>query len=181
MLHSNWETNRPGLFANIVCCQAPPAPNQLCSICQVLPAVLRCIECGMQQFLCTSCDDRTHEKCPTHDRQAWINGYYQYILPTQTVNAESGEIVNMGRQIIIRILCILSTGTKLGGLYKHAGIHLCMHTYHKFQKSIINFQDGTYLIIHPMQACHKKAGSTGILINLMLFNSACYAASANQH
>ena len=97
VLHSNWETNRPELFANIVCCQAPPAPNQLCSICQVSPAVLRCIECGMQQFLCTSCDDRTNEKCPTHDRQAWINGYYQYILPTQTVNAESGEIVNMGR------------------------------------------------------------------------------------
>ncbi|XP_028409273.1 uncharacterized protein LOC114531868 [Dendronephthya gigantea] len=38
--------------------------------------------------MCPTCDDTVHSDKPLHDRQEWLNGFYHYLKPTESVSRE---------------------------------------------------------------------------------------------
>ncbi|XP_046839888.1 uncharacterized protein LOC124434070 [Xenia sp. Carnegie-2017] len=42
------------------------------------------------------CDDDVHENNPLHDREVWLDGYFQYIKPTQSISSD-GKICSIDR------------------------------------------------------------------------------------
>ena len=103
-LNENWESVREAIFENVVCSFAPPSSPLPCCKCSTNEAVLRCWECGVDRFLCASCDEEVHQCQPFHDREVWSNGYFQYILPTQTVSQDS-KLIHVGMSVIFLLSC----------------------------------------------------------------------------
>ena len=94
-LEENWETIRKTIFTSVLSSLAPPSSPVLCCRCAANEAVLRCRQCGVLQYLCAQCDDDTHCSQPLHDREVWLDGYFQPISPTQSVS--SSQLVSIGK------------------------------------------------------------------------------------
>ena len=84
---SNWESCREGLLTAVLDSLVVPAEAVVCMFCQKECAVVRCLECKVQ-FLCSDCDDLVHNENPLHDRQDWLNGFFHYLTPLQSVSSE---------------------------------------------------------------------------------------------
>ena len=80
-----WENSRPAIFAAVLKSHATPTNKTACSSCMNDTAIVRCLQCGPSVLLCNSCDEASHKMKPLHDREIWINGFYQRITPTETV------------------------------------------------------------------------------------------------
>lgn len=83
-LTSSWDNVRKQLIEAVLSCEGLPSPD-VCSICLEGKVCIRCIECP-KQFMCQSCDEMVHESLPFHDRDAYVNGYFQAIPPTVGVD-----------------------------------------------------------------------------------------------
>ena len=51
-----------------------------------------------KKFFCPSCDQDVHSLLPFHDRDGYVNGFFQAIPPTVTID-ESGIKRIVGRQV----------------------------------------------------------------------------------
>ncbi|CAB3988511.1 Hypothetical predicted protein [Paramuricea clavata] len=94
-LDENWQNVRETIFESAVCSFAPPSSSIPCCKCGTSEAMLRCCECGINRFLCVNCDDEVHLSLPFHNREVWFNGYFQHILPTETISEEK-KIIHVG-------------------------------------------------------------------------------------
>ena len=56
-----------------------------CHVCQSRNAVIRCMDC-CNVLYCNSCDEAFHQGHPFHDREAFMDGFFQPIPPTTTVD-----------------------------------------------------------------------------------------------
>jgi hypothetical protein len=80
-----WENSRFTIFAAVLKSHATPNIEAVCFMCREDRAVVRCRHCGPTALLCSNCDEATHETNPLHDREIWVNGFYQPVPPTETV------------------------------------------------------------------------------------------------
>lgn len=80
-----WENSRSTIFAAVLKSHATPNIEAVCFMCREDRAVVRCRHCGPTALLCSNCDEATHETNPLHDREIWVNGFYQPVPPTETV------------------------------------------------------------------------------------------------
>ena len=94
-LDENWQSVRETIFESVVCSFDPPHSSILCCKCGTSEAMLRCCECGINRFLCVNCDDEVHQSLPFHNREIWLNGYFEHILPTETVSEEK-QLTHVG-------------------------------------------------------------------------------------
>ena len=65
-----------------------------CLMCNEAFAVIRCCQCSSSMLLCSGCDSGVHQiiqKNPLHDRDVWINGFFQDAPPTVTA-LEDGSL-----------------------------------------------------------------------------------------
>ncbi len=83
-VESTWESSRAAIFKAVLESQAVPSPDALCFICGKA-AVIRCHQCGPRVLMCSTCDEEIHEKKPLHDRDVWMNEFFQEIPPTTSV------------------------------------------------------------------------------------------------
>ena len=83
ILAENWASSRNELFSCLLMKNSIPEAGTCCSNCQINVAVLRCIEC--KKLLCSDCDNKAHTEYPFHDREMWINGFYEGIGNRMTI------------------------------------------------------------------------------------------------
>ena len=104
---SNWENWRDQLFSAVLHSCVIPEGEVMCVACGNQPAVVKCSTC-IVQYLCPDCDDATCEK-PLHDRQEWLNGFFNYLKPEQSVSREreiiiKGTITRVAYFILVSVL-----------------------------------------------------------------------------
>jgi hypothetical protein len=80
-----WENSRSAIFAAILKSHSVPTLEAVCFSCREDSAVILCRQCGPTVLLCNKCDMTVHETKPLHDRDVWLNGFYQPVPPTETV------------------------------------------------------------------------------------------------
>ena len=71
-----WENCREELFEEMI---AREVRVLQCIMCQSETAQLRCQECG--GALCSECDENIHLSRALHDREAFVDGFYQPVPP----------------------------------------------------------------------------------------------------
>ena len=71
--------------------------SAVCEACEKQMPSIRCLQCSHAKFLCSSCDHAVHQNNPLHDRDAWIDGYYKPLLPTEGLDS-SGNIILVGME-----------------------------------------------------------------------------------
>ncbi|XP_028390710.1 uncharacterized protein LOC114515619 [Dendronephthya gigantea] len=84
---ANWENWRDNLFSSLLNSCVIPEDEFICMACGNETAVVKCSEC-ISQYMCPTCDDTVHSDKPLHDRQEWLNGFYHYLKPTESVSRE---------------------------------------------------------------------------------------------
>lgn len=89
-LNENWDNCRSELFKAVI--SEEGLHNQVCHVCKTNIITIRCYSCHGKRF-CTSCDLIIHEDHPFHDRDAFMNGFFQAVPPTHTVG-DNGDLVN---------------------------------------------------------------------------------------
>lgn len=95
-LSTNWDNIRKLLLEAVLSCEGLPLPNR-CHMCLEGKVCIRCHDCP-KKFFCPSCDQDVHSLLPFHDRDGYVNGFFQAILPTVTID-ESGIKRIVGRQV----------------------------------------------------------------------------------
>ena len=95
-LSTNWDNIRKLLLEAVLSCEGLPSPNR-CHMCLEGKACIRCHDCP-KKFFCPSCDQDVHSLLPFHDRDGYVNGFFQAIPPTVTID-ESGIKRIVGRQV----------------------------------------------------------------------------------
>lgn len=85
-LSENWEGCRQKLFETVLKQERSPVLDK-CNSCNSSSAIIRCYDCNM--LYCSSCDENFHQGHPFHDREAFVDGFFQPIPPTCVVD-ESG-------------------------------------------------------------------------------------------
>ena len=89
-----WENSRSAIFAAVLKSCATPNIEVVCSVCKEDSAVIRCRDCGPTALLCNNCDKTIHDAKPLHDRDIWVNGFYQPVPPTETVSTDGSPDSN---------------------------------------------------------------------------------------
>jgi hypothetical protein len=89
---SNWESWRNELFSGVLNSCVIPEGDVMCMACGSKPALVKCSVC-VSQYLCPDCDDALHSEEPLHDRQEWLNGFFNYMKAEQSVSREKEMIV----------------------------------------------------------------------------------------
>ena len=89
-VESVWEGSRLTIFNALLERHAIPSSNSACFICASNAPVIRCHQCGPSILMCSSCDIEVHTKKPLHDRDVWVNGFFQEIAPT-TIMLDDGS------------------------------------------------------------------------------------------
>ena len=84
-VESAWESSRAEIFNALLVRHAIPSSDSACFICGSNAAVIRCHQCGPRLLMCSSCDNEVRVKKPLHDRDVWMNGFFQEIPPTTIV------------------------------------------------------------------------------------------------
>eukprot|EP00795_Rhopilema_esculentum_P011126 gene11125-20006_t len=92
VLEENWTSARNYLFDAFLSTKSIPEDAMCCTKCKENVAVIRCTKC--RKMLCSSCDETEHIVFPIHDRDTWINGFYEPVGNLVTIN--EGEIVLIG-------------------------------------------------------------------------------------
>eukprot|EP00794_Sanderia_malayensis_P003921 gene3921-4466_t len=84
---SMWERYRNLITEEFFMLQSFGSSAQACEHCGEKPPSIRCLQCDSAKFLCFSCDNFIHERNPLHDRDAWVDGHYKSLLPTEALDA----------------------------------------------------------------------------------------------
>ncbi len=79
----SWSAIRSNLHTCNLLKNCIPEVGTMCSLCNTSEAMLRCISC--KKVLCRICDDKVHMEQPFHDREMWLNGFFQGIGSRETV------------------------------------------------------------------------------------------------
>eukprot|EP00794_Sanderia_malayensis_P019711 gene19711-21657_t len=95
-LEGNWANARNDLFHALLLRNSIPEKHAVCCKCNLNEAVIKCQEC--RKFLCSECDGILHNKCPFHNRNVWINGFYEGIRNNETVF--DSNIITIGNTIL---------------------------------------------------------------------------------
>lgn len=95
-LSTNWDNIRKLLLEAVLSCEGLPSPNH-CHMCLEGKVRIRCHDCP-KKFFCPSCDQDVHSLLPFHDRDGYVNGFFQAIPPTVTID-ESGIERIVGRHV----------------------------------------------------------------------------------
>ena len=82
-LEGNWMNSRITLFNYLLLKECIPDTHIECYKCSENVAVIRCEAC--RELMCSDCDNEIHSRNPFHDRQVWLNGFYQGISNNHTV------------------------------------------------------------------------------------------------
>ncbi|XP_044163520.1 uncharacterized protein LOC114951222 isoform X3 [Acropora millepora] len=88
-LTSSWDSSRKQLFEAFLAFKSPPSPN-CCNLCCKGKVQVRCAECPVK-FMCSSCDEKVHQGLLFHNRDAFVNGYFNAIPPTVVID-EKGNM-----------------------------------------------------------------------------------------
>jgi len=88
-LPSRWDSSRKLLFEAVLSYEGLPSPD-CCQMCLEGAVLVRCTECAVS-FMCPSCDEKVHQFLPFHNRDGYLNGYFQSIPPTVTLD-ENGTM-----------------------------------------------------------------------------------------
>ena len=96
---SNWENWRHQLFSAVLNSYVIPQGDVMCMACGNEPALIKCSLC-VSQLLCPDCDDAIHGEKPLHDRQEWLNGFFNYMKAEQSVSKEK-EIIAKSMYILL--------------------------------------------------------------------------------
>ena len=96
-LSSNWDSARKLLMEAVLSCESLPSPEQ-CQACLSGNVLIRCHDCP-KKFFCPSCDNKIHALLPFHNRDGYVNGFFEAIPPTVTVD-ENGYKKNIGKQLL---------------------------------------------------------------------------------
>ena len=91
---TNWGNWRDQLFSAVLNSSVIPEEEVMCMACGNEAAMVSCSEC-ISEYLCPACDDTIHSEKPLHDRQEWLNGFFHYLTPAQSVSSE-GEMIVKG-------------------------------------------------------------------------------------
>ena len=91
-LDENWADVRANLHMWTLMKACIPCTGSKCDNC-MNDAVIRCTSC--RRILCAICDDEMHIKQPFHDREIWINGFFEGISNRQTIT--DGEVCVTGK------------------------------------------------------------------------------------
>ena len=92
VLEENWCAMRNEFYSTLLFAQSIPRTEISCSQCKQNAAVIQCSEC--RKLLCSECDDEEHIGFPFHDREVWLNGYFEPIGNCMAVI--NGEIQKRG-------------------------------------------------------------------------------------
>ena len=103
-MEENWAKSRAYLFNCLIEKESIPGNDKGCERCTENIAVLHCTTC--QKVLCSECDNLIHCDFPFHDRQIWINGFFEGIPNNQTL--VDGILVPVGMRCHIHICFNLS-------------------------------------------------------------------------
>ena len=87
-LEENWCAVRNELYSTFLFTKCIPPTDISCTLCRENLAVIRCSEC--RALLCSECDKDEHIRFPFHDKEVWINGYFEPVGNCMTVI--NGEI-----------------------------------------------------------------------------------------
>ena len=101
---SNWENWRHQLFSAVLNSYVIPDGDVTCMACGSEPALIKCSLC-VSQYLCPDCDDTIHSEKPLHDRQEWLNGFFNYMKAEQSVSKEKEIIVKSLYILLYHIYC----------------------------------------------------------------------------
>ena len=93
-LSSNWDNTRKLLLEAVLSSESLPLPDH-CRTCFENKVRVRCNECP-NKFFCPSCDEKVHSLLPFHNRGGYVNGYFEAIPPTTTVD-ENGFKQSIGK------------------------------------------------------------------------------------
>ena len=107
-LSSSWDNNRKLLLEALLHRESLPSPDH-CQICLEEKTLIRCHDCP-KKFFCSSCDVNVHSLLPFHNRDRFVDGFFQAIPPTVIID-ENGVKQNIGKQISKRKNITLKTAT----------------------------------------------------------------------
>ena len=107
-LSSSWDNNRNLLLEALLNLESLPSPDH-CQICLEEKTLIRCHDYP-NKFFCSSCDVNVHSLLPFHNRDGFVDGFFQAILPTVIID-ENGVKQNIGKQICKRKNITLKTAT----------------------------------------------------------------------
>ena len=96
-LSENWSSCREELFEAMVIREG--ILDATCQLCQRGSCVIRCTEC--HATMCGPCDEVHHKDLPFHDRDAFVNGYFQAIPPTSAVD-DSGCLKQIRMYVVLK-------------------------------------------------------------------------------
>ncbi|XP_065068257.1 uncharacterized protein LOC135693656 [Rhopilema esculentum] len=122
VLEENWTSARNDLFDAFLSTKSIPESAMCCTKCKENVAVIRCTEC--RKMLCSSCDETEHIIFPFHDRDTWINGFYEPVGNLVTIN--EGEIVLIDRPLPVSYpsLCPASSTCNIEQRYTKSRIKI---------------------------------------------------------
>ena len=81
-LEENWANSRSHLLHSLMFRETVPV-NVNCCKCRLQKSVVHCTTCS--KLMCSECDSKVHSKYAFHNRQAWLNGYYEGIPNNHSV------------------------------------------------------------------------------------------------
>lgn len=102
-LEENWVNSRNVLFNCLLLKECIPESGIGCCKCGINLAVIRCEAC--RELLCSDCDNEIHCRSPFHDREMWLNGFYQGISNNHTVIDDA--LVPVGMTHLFSVLSVL--------------------------------------------------------------------------
>ena len=95
-LSSSWDNNRNLLLEALLNLESLPSPDH-CPICLEEKTLMRCHDCP-KKFFCSSCDVNVHSLLPFHNRDGFVDGFFQAIPPMVIID-KNGVKQNIGKQI----------------------------------------------------------------------------------
>lgn len=95
-LSSSWDNNRNLLLEALLNLESLPSPDH-CQICLEEKTLIRCHDCP-KTFSCPSCDENVHSFLPFHNRDGFVDGFFQAIPPMVIID-KNGVKQNIGKQI----------------------------------------------------------------------------------
>eukprot|EP00794_Sanderia_malayensis_P015625 gene15625-17202_t len=96
-----WEKHRNYIAECALEIESFSGSLNICENCNVKNPEIRCLDCADSKFLCISCDELVHEKFPLHDRDGWVDGFYKPLLPSETKDAASANIIHIDRRPVL--------------------------------------------------------------------------------
>ena len=103
-LNESWAESRASICKTFLESHFAIPDDIMCRKCSQKVALVRCIECTSNKYLCSECDQTMHDCWPFHDRDAIDNEHYVPI-PSTTSKGSNGEWVIVGKYFKI-LFCL---------------------------------------------------------------------------